>query len=168
MLFSMSSPAYATEFAQREPTLLEVYTIDSGVYYRYSLNHSGGEWIAIVFVPNDGRDVSFSAVQINTFKLEQQTTANDDIYTLTIEPESRKAAVDYLRDGFSSLQRASIISTSTNKIYRHCGLNERNNETRAYLQDGDPEPDYYPSSSYYSDYLAQVSDAYDLYLSMNS
>lgn len=55
-----------------------------------------------------------------------------------------------------------------NKIYRHCGLNERNNGTRAYVQDIDTEPFYMPSASYYNDYSAQANEAYDLYVRMNS
>lgn len=293
LIFSVNSMAFATDTVQTEPKLYDEYTISTGVYYSYTLNYDNAEWTAIIFVPNDERDVSFSAVQVNNLSVERQDEENDGIYTLTIEKAQGKGTLDYLRDGFASLNEANEISlesfnadavqrrdsvqadlfndarsiygneyervvfrdysysgvdviavhedmvlrmnsvgsasfgvgtslssaalvltkytkisvalsvlslvvsvageiidayatvdayivevdfgrwttvnngsqeyTITNKIYKHCGLNERNNEVRAYLQEENAELNYYPSSSYYHDYTAQADDAYDLY-----
>ena len=299
MLFSMSSEALAAEGVQAEPELLEEYTISTGTYYNYSLQHSGETWNAIIFMPNDGRDISFSATSLVPLESENQEEGDDKIYTLPIKPSAEKGVLDYLQEGFSSLQKASVINASdfdtsgkevetrdsvqadlfkamraiygnefervtyrnstypkvkevavhqdlvlrmekkggktfdagtalsavslamskiaavsvtvsliamstsvrddclaanatldayivkadfgrwttidggdyvytmTDKIYKHCGINERYNEKRAYLQKENATLTYNPSSSYYNDYLAQTKDAYNMYLKMH-
>lgn len=298
MFLSLSSVASASEIQHEAPELLEEYAIDTGTYYTYSVNYWGETWYAIVFVPNDGRDVVFSATSIVTSGTGNQNEPDDRIYTVSLKPSLTSDAVDYLRDGFASLDKASVISatsfvpsepvverrdsiqadlfgamreiygneyerivyrnstypgikevkvyqdlvlrmnkkgartfsagtalsmvsltltkltkinvtlsflstalsvateyldarkdvdayvvkadfgrwttiddgsyvyTVTNKIYSHCGLNERSNETRAYLQGGNPEPLYIPSSSYYDRFYAQTNDAYNAYMNM--
>lgn len=68
---------------------------------------------------------------------------------------------------WTTIDDGDYVYTMTNKIYRHCGLNERNNETAAYLQNDNPSPSYIPSSSYYNNYSAQAADAYALYQQTN-
>lgn len=301
MLFSVNSVAFAADYSQAELGLLEVYTVDTGVYYRYGAFHDGEEWIAIVFMPNNGRNISFSATPLVPPAAEEQEKQDDRIYTISIASSANKGSADYLQEGFASLQEASVISASffdtiesaneaplrdsvqrdlfaamrqiygneyervvyrnltypnineidvhqdlvfrmhregsrtfgvgtalsvaalaltrltgisvaisflalivsvsgeyinasatvdayiveadfgrwttiddgdyvytmTNKIYTHCGLNERNNETAAYLQNDNPTPEYIPSSTYYNSYSAQAADAYAMYLQMN-
>lgn len=297
MLFSMSSVAFAADNVQMEPELFEEYAVDTGIFYRYTLDYVGDEWDAIIFVPNDGSSVSFSATKITPLVEGELDEADDGIYSVTIEAGANKEPLEYLREGFSLLNQASVVSASTfdtntveqrdsvqadlfaaarkiygneyervvyndytypnvdvisvhgdltlrmrkegsktfevgtslsvaalaltkmtgvsvtlsflslvvsvrgeiidtlavvdayvvdvdfgrwttvdngdyvytiaNKIYQHCGLNERNNETKAYLQDEEPELLYMPSPTYYNDYSAQVEDAYNMYLGLN-
>lgn len=297
MLFSMSSIAFAADNMSMEPELLEEYAVNTGTFYTYALDYVDDTWNAIIFVPNDGNSVSFSATKITPLVEEAQDGADDRIYSVTIEAVENKDPLEYLQEGFSLLGQASVVNaasfdtsvaerrdsvqadlfadarkiygseyqrvvcrdytypnvnvisvhedlvmrmtkkgtktfaagtslsvaalaltkmakisvrisvlslvvsvvgecisaaasvdayvvdvdfgrwttinngsyvyTMTNKIYRHCGLNERNNETRAYLQREDPELAYTHSSAYYNDYSAQIADAYNLYLRMN-
>lgn len=73
--------------------------------------------------------------------------------------------VDFGR--WTTINNGDEVYTITNKVYRHCAFNERNNEREAYLQPENPELSYDPSSTYYYDYGAQVEDAYDMYLRIN-
>ena len=48
MLFSMSSVAFAADNVQMEPELFEEYAVDTGIFYRYTLDYVGDEWDAII------------------------------------------------------------------------------------------------------------------------
>ena len=84
MLFSMSSVAFAADNVQMEPELFEEYAVDTGIFYRYTLDYVGDEWDAIIFVPNDGSSVSFSATKITPLVEGELDEADDGIYSVTI------------------------------------------------------------------------------------
>lgn len=113
MLFSMSSVAFAADNVQMEPELFEEYAVDTGIFYRYTLDYVGDEWDAIIFVPNDGSSVSFSATKITPLVEGELDEADDGIYSVTIEAGANKEPLEYLREGFSLLNQASVVSAST-------------------------------------------------------
>ena len=113
MLFYMSSVAFATDNVQMEPELFEEYAVDTGIFYRYTLDYVGDEWDAIIFVPNDGSSVSFSATKITPLVEGELDEADDGIYSVTIEAGANKEPLEYLREGFSLLNQASVVSAST-------------------------------------------------------
>lgn len=57
----------------------------------------------------------------------------------------------------------TYVYTSTNKFDIHRGVNELNNEIRAYIVD-EGETTYVPSSTYFHSYTAQCDDVYAAYM----
>ena len=68
---------------------------------------------------------------------------------------------------WTTIDGGSYVYTVANKICKHYGINERNNEKPAYLKADNPEIIYLPSLTYYNDYIAQTDEAHELYLEMN-
>ena len=112
MLISMNSVALAAEFSQAQPKLLEEYAVDTGVYYRYELFRDGEKWVAIVFAPNDGSNITFYAAPRLFPEAEVLENRDYSIYTVSIKPSVNAEKTDYLREGFASLQEATVTNAS--------------------------------------------------------
>lgn len=104
MLFSMSFTAVAIEISQTKPVLLEEYESEVGTYYRYALSYHNAIWHSIIFIPDNNQKISFTATSLNK--------DDDELYESMIEFSETKNPVDYLKDGFASLECASITNMS--------------------------------------------------------
>ena len=110
-MISLNQTALAKE-KTKEPVLIERFIITTGTYYSYESIHNGDQWLSILFVPNDGRNVSFSTTQMVTSNDTEQGE-DDNIFIMSIAPTENREEKDYLEEGFAKLNEASIININT-------------------------------------------------------
>lgn len=84
--------------------LNEVYSIETGTYYAYSYDYQSDSWYSIVFVPNNGTQVSFVTTSNNE--------DNDEIYSLLIDYSADTPISNYIIEGMQSLHSADITRSS--------------------------------------------------------